>query len=65
MALSASTLESMIIAELNAQGIVTEGEHAKAAAIAVAVSKSVVAHIQSAALVTVAGGSSAGAYKVS
>ena len=32
MALSASTLESMIIGELNAQGIVTDGEHAKAVA---------------------------------
>lgn len=64
MALSDSTLKSMIVSELQAQGFVTSGEHARSEQLAEAIAKAVVAHITSAAVVNVISGSSAGSYKV-
>lgn len=65
MALSNSTLKSMIVSELQALGFVTSGEHARAEQLAEAIANAVVSHITSSAEVAVTGGSSAGPYKVS
>ncbi|WP_440055498.1 hypothetical protein ACSLBF_04980 [Pseudoalteromonas sp. T1lg65] len=65
MALSAGALEGLIKSELEANGFVLSGEHAVAGKMATAIAKAVVDHITQSAQVTVAGGSSAGAYKVS
>lgn len=64
MALSDSILKSMIVSELQAQGFVTGGEHARSEQLAEAIAKAVVAHITAAAEVPVTSGSSAGSYKV-
>ena len=65
MALSNSALKSEIISELQAQGFITSGEHARAEQMAEAIANAVVSHIKSSAEVAVTGGSSAGSYKVS
>ena len=64
MALSNAALKNLILAELEAQGINTSGEHAKAAVIATAVANAVVTHLTLAGIVTVTvgSGSSAGAW---
>ncbi|ODN41556.1 hypothetical protein [Piscirickettsia litoralis] len=64
MALDSGQLKSMIIANLQAYGFVTEGPHARAHVMAEAVAKAVVEHIQNNAEVPVTGGSSAGNYSV-
>ncbi|MBK1690982.1 hypothetical protein [Ectothiorhodospira mobilis] len=64
MALSASTLEGLILQELEANGIVTTGQYARTQELAEAIATAVVEHIQAAAEVPVTGGSSAGTYPV-
>lgn len=51
MALNKVTLKGMIVANLNGLGIVTAGEHAKAALMAEAIADAVVDHITQAAVV--------------
>jgi len=56
MALNKAMLKGMIVANLNGLGIVTEGEHAKAALMAQAVADAVVDHMtQSAEVQTTSG----------
>ena len=57
-------LKAEIIAQMQALGITTTGEHAKAALLAEAIAKATVKHIQDNAEVLVTSGSSAGSYKV-
>lgn len=64
MALSSSSLEGKILTQMEAQGIITTGEHAKAALMAAAIAAAVIDEITSNAQVVVAGGSSAGTYAV-
>ena len=64
MAISNSSLEAKILAQLEAQGIVTTGEHAKAALMAAAIAAAVVEEITTNAQVVIASGSSAGTYAV-
>ena len=64
MALSKSSLKSKIISELNAQGFVTEGEHAMAQKMAEAIANAVVDEIQANAKATVQSGSSAGTWPI-
>ncbi len=65
MALSKESLKSKIIAEMNAQGMVTDGPFAKAGNLAEAIANAVVDEITANAQVEVTAGSSAGSYKVS
>lgn len=65
MALSSGSLQSKIISELQAQGFITEGEHAFAGKMAAAIAKAVIDEITANADVNVTVGSSAGTYKVS
>lgn len=65
MALSKSALKTKIETELQAQGIVITGEHARAANLAEAIANAVVDEITANAQVTVTGGSSSGTYSVS
>lgn len=65
MALSSGSLEAKIISELQAQGFITEGDHAYAGKMAAAIAKAVIDEITANADVVVAAGSSAGTYKVS
>ncbi|MCG7499386.1 hypothetical protein MHO82_21195 [Vibrio sp. Of7-15] len=65
MALSKESLKNRIEDELKAQGIVLDGEHARANIIAIAVANAVVDEINQNAEVAVNSGSSAGSYKVS
>lgn len=64
MALNSSALKGLIVSKLNAAGITTSGEHAKAQLMAEAIAEAVVEHVTANAQVIVAGGSSAGTYKV-
>ena len=64
MALSADTLQALIVTELNAAGFVTEGEYARGEQLAAALARAIVTHITTAAEVPVSGGSSAGTYQV-
>ncbi|MBF9002087.1 hypothetical protein [Vibrio nitrifigilis] len=64
MALSKSSLKSKIVSELNAQGFVTEGEHAMAQKMAEAIANAVVDEIQANAKATVQSGSSAGTWSI-
>ncbi|MGI2101917.1 hypothetical protein ACRN9O_14080 [Shewanella oncorhynchi] len=65
MALSSGSLEAKIISELQAQGFITEGDHAYAGKMAAAIAKAVIDEITANADVNVTAGSSAGTYKVS
>lgn len=65
MALNAGVLKGLIVSELVNQGFVSTGGHARIEKMADAIATAVVAHITAAADVVVAGGSSAGTYKVS
>ncbi|AVI68293.1 hypothetical protein CKQ84_22025 [Shewanella sp. WE21] len=65
MALSSGSLQSKIVSELQAQGFITEGDHAFAGKMAAAIAKAVIDEITANADVVVAAGSSAGTYKVS
>lgn len=65
MALSSGSLEAKIISELQAQGFITEGDHAYAGKMAAAIAKAVIDEITANADVQVTAGSSAGTYKVS
>ncbi len=65
MALSSGSLEAKIISELQAQGFITEGDHAYAGKMAAAIAKAVIDEITANADVIVTAGSSAGTYKVS
>ena len=64
MALSQSSLKTKIVSELNAQGFVTEGEHAMAQKMAEAIANAVVDEIQANAKATVQSGSSAGVWPI-
>ncbi|WPC76576.1 hypothetical protein [Vibrio porteresiae] len=64
MALSQSSLKSKIVSELNAQGFVTEGDHAMAQKMAEAIANAVVDEIQANAKATVQSGSSAGVWPI-
>ncbi len=64
MALSNTELSNMMVAELQAQGFVTSGEHAKAQKMCDALAKAIVEHIKASAQVAVTGGSSSGTYQV-
>ncbi|ELM6621472.1 hypothetical protein Q2Y23_002434 [Vibrio fluvialis] len=64
MALSKASLKERLISELQAQGFVTEGEHAMAGRMAEAIANAVVDEITLNAQVPVTGGSSTGTYKV-
>lgn len=65
MALSSGSLQSKIVSELQAQGFITEGDHAFAGKMAAAIAKAVIDEITANADVNVTAGSSAGTYKVS
>lgn len=65
MALSSGSLQSKIVSELQAQGFITEGDHAFAGKMAAAIAKAVIDEIKANADVNVTAGSSAGTYKVS
>jgi hypothetical protein len=65
MALSKASLKERLITELQAQGFVTEGEHAMAQKLAEAIANAVVDEILQNAFVLVTAGSSSGTYKVS
>ncbi|EPW3766573.1 hypothetical protein LZT09_02350 [Vibrio fluvialis] len=65
MALSKASLKERLITELQAQGFVTEGEHAMAQKMAEAIANAVVDEILQNAFVLVTAGSSSGTYKVS
>ena len=65
MALSSGSLQSKIVSELQAQGFITEGDHAFAGKMAAAIAKAVIDEIKANADVNVTTGSSAGTYKVS
>lgn len=65
MALSSGSLQSKIVSELQAQGFITEGDHAFAGKMAAAIAKAVIDEITANADVVVTAGSSAGTYKVS
>lgn len=65
MALSSGSLQSKIISELQAQGFITEGDHAFVGKMAAAIAKAVIDEITANADVIVTAGSSAGTYKVS
>lgn len=64
MALNNRALTAMIVTQLEKQGFETTGEDSKAEELAEAIATAVVSHITASAEVTVAGGSSAGKYKV-
>jgi hypothetical protein len=64
MALNASTLEALIIQKLNAAGIVTIGQHAKAQVMAKAIAEAVVEHIKAEAKANVTGGDSSGQWPI-
>lgn len=64
MALSKSSLEDKIITELEAQGFITEGEHAMAGKMAQAIANAVVDEIQANAKAAVSSGSSAGNWPI-
>lgn len=65
MALSNESLEEKIISELQGKGFTTDGQHAFAGKMAVAIAKAVIDEITANADVVVTAGSSAGTYKVS
>lgn len=65
MALSKASLKERLITELQAQGFVTEGEHAMVQKMAEAIANAVVDEILQNAFVLVTAGSSSGTYKVS
>nr|WP_320126288.1 hypothetical protein [uncultured Shewanella sp.] len=65
MALSSGSLQSKIVSELQAQGFITDGDHAFAGKMAAAIAKAVIDEIKANADVNVTTGSSAGTYKVS
>lgn len=64
MALSKSSLKDKIITELEAQGFVTEGEHAMAGKMAQAIANAVVDEITANAKAAVTSGSSAGNWPI-
>lgn len=64
MALSKSQLKNRIVAEMEAMGANSTGEHSWVEKMAQALANAVVDEIQSNAQVPVTGGSSAGTYKV-
>ena len=64
MALNKDSLKFKIESELKAQGIVLDGEHARASIIAIAVANAVVDEITQNGQVVVASGSSAGSYSI-
>ncbi|EKO3371275.1 hypothetical protein RDG65_001286 [Vibrio fluvialis] len=64
MALSKSSLKAKLISELQAQGFVTEGEHAMAGKMAEAIANAVVDEIQANAKANVTSGSSAGNWPI-
>lgn len=64
MALSKASLKQKIVTELQAQGFVTSGTHARSAEMAEAIANAVVEEITQNAQVLVTRGSSAGAYKI-
>lgn len=64
MALEKSSLKEKLETELKAQGFVLDGEFAMAGKFAEAIANAVVDEITQNGQVTVAGGSSAGVYKV-
>lgn len=64
MALSKSALKGRIVSEMKAQGATATGEHSWVNRMAEAIANAVVDEVQSNAEVPVAGGSSAGNYKV-
>ncbi|MCC3836457.1 hypothetical protein [Vibrio parahaemolyticus] len=65
MALSKASLKQKIVTELQAQGFVTSGTHARSAEMAEAIANAVVDEITQNAQVKVTGGSSSGTYNVS
>ncbi|TQF69549.1 hypothetical protein [Pseudoalteromonas luteoviolacea] len=65
MALTASALESAMITQLQAEGFVTDNQHAMIGPMAKALAKAVVDTIKADAEVEVLSGSSKGKYKVS
>jgi len=64
MALSKSGLKAKIVSEFEAQGGKAAGEHSWVNKMAEAIANAVVDEVTANAQVTVAGGSSAGGYKV-
>ena len=64
MALSKASLKARLISELQAQGFVTEGEHAMAGKMAEAIANAVVDEIQANAKANVTSGSSAGTWPI-
>lgn len=64
MALSKASLKERLITELQAQGFVTEGEHAMAQKMAEAIANAVVDEILQNAIVSVTSGSSIGKYEI-
>ncbi|WJG27189.1 hypothetical protein QSU96_05580 [Vibrio furnissii] len=64
MALSKASLKERLITELQAQGFVTEGEHAMAQKMAEAIANAVVDEITVNAKVDIKSGSSAGKWEI-
>lgn len=65
MALNQASIVSAAMGKLQAKGFVTDNEHSKQAPMVEAIVEAVIEAIKSDAQVVVAGGSSAGTYKVS
>ena len=64
MPISNDALKAKIVKEMNAKGMVTEGEFAKAADLAEAIANAVVDEIITNGLVVIDKGSSIGSYKI-
>lgn len=64
MPLSATSLQSSILAELESKGFSVNGDHTRVKDYAEALAIAIVTHIQESAEVTVKSGSSAGTYSV-
>ena len=64
MPISNDSLKAKIVKEMNAKGMVTEGEFAKAADLAEAIANAIVDEITTNGLVVIDKGSSAGSYKI-
>ncbi|PFG55757.1 hypothetical protein ATG66_2073 [Vibrio sp. ES.051] len=64
MALSKSSLKNRILSELQSQGFVTSGAHAKSDELATAIANAVVDEIKANAKATIESGSSAGSWPI-
>ncbi|MBB1312516.1 hypothetical protein [Aliivibrio sp. SR45-2] len=64
MPINNGSLKAKIVKEMNAKGMVTEGEFAKAADLAEAIANAIVDEITTNGLVVIDKGSSEGSYKI-